>query len=268
MAVQLSMEVPPVWKCIDIVVIISLKDAHHRRSLLTTELRRVGLATVPTLYSFETQHPTNTRLGIFQAHQRALSLALHHSPLAKTILILEDDVQFAPSSVLTQHGEPFRGIWEKASRGARLCCRLGALSFTPIWGTRYTSIRSTEYMLMAHANLFSRALAEHIVKHVQYRGLPWDHHLNFLVSGEENTIVIPNIAFQRVQSVENPSTNRNSFMRHLTSGVMAPDVQLALTTKLAAVGAELNTVFNCSGPLSLVLVFFTLFFLYIKLRQC
>ena len=83
----------PDWSFVDGAYCISLRSRPDRAASAAAEFHRVGLCRTVVFYR-PTKHPTRPKIGIWEAHR-----AVGREALAKgqrTVLVLEDDVRFAP----------------------------------------------------------------------------------------------------------------------------------------------------------------------------
>ena len=82
------------WSFLDRVYCISLQSRDDRATTVARELHRVGLCRHVLFYR-PVKHPTSPTRGVWESHRVVAQYARAHAQ--KTILILEDDVQFSPS---------------------------------------------------------------------------------------------------------------------------------------------------------------------------
>ena len=83
----------PDWSFVDAAYCISLRSRPDRAARAAAELHRVGLCRT-VVFHRPAKHPTRPKIGIWEAHRAVGLEALARGQ--RTVLVLEDDVRFAP----------------------------------------------------------------------------------------------------------------------------------------------------------------------------
>lgn len=187
-------------------VCLSLRDRTERRADTMRELHRAHFPTDALLrFWLEDQpHPTDSNLGIFLGHQRAIYHALQSFPHAETLLIFEDDLLLMDNLEGMATALEEAVLWQRQqATGRRWILRLGALPILvgfPVFGFDHVVLGT--YAVNMHAYLLPRRAAEHILRARFVRHLPIDVVVNFWFPGA-NYMLRPIVCSQRDEPSDN-----------------------------------------------------------------
>lgn len=190
----------------DVAVCLSLKERTERRTDTVRELKRVYYPIGDRFYFWleAERHPTDTNLGIFLGHQRAIQHAFTMNPSAETILIFEDDLLVEDNLEKVTVVLEEAVLWQRQqSAGRAYMLRLGCLPILagiPVFG--YEHMVALTYAVNMHAYILSRRAAEVLMRANFVRHLPIDSVVNFWFRGA-NYVTNPMICSQRNESSDN-----------------------------------------------------------------
>lgn len=181
-------------------IVISLRDRQDRRDSTDVEMARAGMPPEMVEFLLVDRHPTNTNVGIFESHTRAVQRGLELHPEARTVLIFEDDVAFGDLEtlriVLTDLCCMLRDLgtsWDHI--------RLGGMPCAPYANTDFTHVYRVPYVLCSHAYLLNRPFAERVAAQ-RCHGIAFDAEINAW-SPWNQYLCYPMVAYQRDEASDN-----------------------------------------------------------------